>query len=471
MKKTILFLTLLTVSLGYSQIGPIDFETIGNTWTWATFEAPMGSSNPAFSIVANPSIDATNGSANVAKIDISYGTNEGWGSAGCESMHGSDIGTFTVTASNSIVTMQVYQVGFASPVALKFANAGGGALGQVIVNNTVADAWVDLQFDMSSWIGHPENPADQIIFFPSHAARSGGHVVYFDNISFGTPGTPTCTDGIQNGDETGIDCGGSCDACVESPMPMVSAPTPTALQSQVNSKYSDTYTDTTVNSFANGGSSIGTGPTDLIIPGSNPIDNYKGYENVNVLFINWDGAPGTNIVDATVKKYFHIDLWSANATSINLKMENQGANLLGDQTFPITANEWNSIEIDLSTFGTLSVTRDAIFHLVITGAPSGTFDFFFDNLYFSEVTTLSTNDFDVSSFKVYPNPTGDMWTLKTDNSNISAIEVFDILGKMVLSLKPSTSNVTIDGSNLKAGLYFAQIKTAHGSNSLKLIKK
>ena len=25
--------------------------------------------------------------------------------------------------------------------------------------------------------------------------------------------TPTCTDGIQNGDEEGIDCGGSCTAC------------------------------------------------------------------------------------------------------------------------------------------------------------------------------------------------------------------------------------------------------------------
>lgn len=60
MKKTILFAFLLTVSLGYSQIGPIDFETIGNTWTWATFEAPAGESNPVFSVVANPSIDAIN---------------------------------------------------------------------------------------------------------------------------------------------------------------------------------------------------------------------------------------------------------------------------------------------------------------------------------------------------------------------------------------------------------------------------
>ncbi len=29
--------------------------------------------------------------------------------------------------------------------------------------------------------------------------------------------TPTCNDGIQNGDETGIDCGGSCDPCIPDP--------------------------------------------------------------------------------------------------------------------------------------------------------------------------------------------------------------------------------------------------------------
>lgn len=465
MKKIILFGFLLTVTLSYSQIGPIDFETIGNTWTWATFEAPLGELNPTFSVVPNPSVDAINGSATVAKIDISYGTAEGWGSAGCESMHGSDIGTFNFSASNSIVTMMIYQVGFASPVALKFANAAGGSEGQVIVNNTTADAWVEVEFDMSGLIGSAQNPVDQIIFFPSHAPRSGGHVVYFDTINFGTPGTATCTDGVQNGTETGVDCGGTCpDACPEVSIPLTSAPIPTPLQAQVNSKYSDAYTNTTVNSFGNE-------PIDFIIPDSSPVDNVKGYENVSVIVVNWDGPPGTNIVDATVKKYFHIDLWSANATSITIKLENQGPNLLGEAAYPITANVWNSIEIDLSTFGTLSSTRDAIFNLVLTGAPSGTFDFFFDNIYFSEVSTLGVNDFAVSSFKVYPNPTGDHWTIRTANVNITSINVFDILGKSVLSLKPNSSNVNIDGSNLKAGLYFANIKTIHGMSSLKLIKK
>lgn len=31
---------------------------------------------------------------------------------------------------------------------------------------------------------------------------------------------PSCSDGVQNGDETGVDCGGTCDACPEDPSPM-----------------------------------------------------------------------------------------------------------------------------------------------------------------------------------------------------------------------------------------------------------
>ncbi len=53
---------------------------------------------------------------------------------------------------------------------------------------------------------------------------------------------------------------------------------------------------------------------------------------------------------------------------------------------------------------------------------------------------------------------------------MSSIQVFDILGKKVLSLSPNTNEAVIDGSSLKAGLYFAQIKTATGINSIKLIK-
>lgn len=37
------------------------------------------------------------------------------------------------------------------------------------------------------------------------------------------PACPTCNDGAQNGEETGLDCGGTCPACVD---PVFSSPTP-----------------------------------------------------------------------------------------------------------------------------------------------------------------------------------------------------------------------------------------------------
>ena len=54
---------------------------------------------------------------------------------------------------------------------------------------------------------------------------------------------------------------------------------------------------------------------------------------------------------------------------------------------------------------------------------------------------------------------------------MSSIQVFDILGKNVLSLSPNANEVIIDGSGLTKGLYFTQIKTSNGIDSIKLIKQ
>ena len=84
---------------------------------------------------------------------------------------------------------------------------------------------------------------------------------------------------------------------------------------------------------------------------------------------------------------------------------------------------------------------------------------------------LGTEDFEVSVFKVFPNPTQDVWTVKTSNQNILSIQLFDILGKNVLSLTTNSREVKINANSLKAGLYFARINTINGVNSVKLIKK
>ena len=84
---------------------------------------------------------------------------------------------------------------------------------------------------------------------------------------------------------------------------------------------------------------------------------------------------------------------------------------------------------------------------------------------------LGTNDFAIEGLSIFPNPTQDNWNIKTKNINMSSIQVFDMLGKNVLSLSPDASEAKIDASRLTTGLYFAQIKTASGIASIKLVKQ
>jgi hypothetical protein len=85
--------------------------------------------------------------------------------------------------------------------------------------------------------------------------------------------------------------------------------------------------------------------------------------------------------------------------------------------------------------------------------------------------TAGIEDYQLIDFSSYPNPTRDSWMVKTKNEKMESIQVFDVLGKSVLSLKPNNTEVKIDGSSLKAGIYFAQVKTASGASSLKLVKQ
>jgi hypothetical protein len=61
-----------------------------------------------------------------------------------------------------------------------------------------------------------------IPYMPGNAQGDGSEAAtfYFDDIVQTEPAAATCDDGIQNGDETGIDCGGTCNACPEIKLPL-----------------------------------------------------------------------------------------------------------------------------------------------------------------------------------------------------------------------------------------------------------
>ncbi len=179
MKYILFFLCLPLYAL--AQISPIDFEPNGNgaNWTWTPFE---NDSNPAVLVVPNPSTSGINSSANVIS-STSLMAGQPW--AGFESMHGADIGTFSIHADNAVIKMMVYK-SVISDVGLKFATAAGASTGELKVANTLINTWEELTFDFSSQIGHPATTdVDQIIIFPDFQARTSDNISYFDNISFG----------------------------------------------------------------------------------------------------------------------------------------------------------------------------------------------------------------------------------------------------------------------------------------------
>ena len=149
--------------------------------------------------------------------------------------------------------------------------------------------------------------------------------------------------------------------------------------------------------------------------------------------------------------------------------------------YNIAQGEWVSLDIDLADFANpalvtnpanLLTVRNSLQQLIFSGQPTGTFDFYVDNVYFSEVESLSTNDFAVElGLNIYPNPTQNVWNVKTNNLNIDSIQLLDIQGRQVLDLKPNTTEASIDASSLPAGLYFARINTTAGTESIKLIKQ
>lgn len=305
------------------------------------------------------------------------------------------------------------------------------------------------------------------VYFDMASVANEGITVIIDNISL-VEVVNLCNDGIMNNGETEIDCGGpNCDAC-PSP-PMVAAPTPPTLPaSDVVSIYNDTpYASIPGINYDAGFCDTGA-VTEISVAG----DNVLRYNERDCQGIDFSA----NTQDITGFTNLHVDIFVQAGTDLVGKVFNlivvgpEGAGQ--DTVVPIDLNDLTPAPVPGTWYSyDMPVTFNATTIRQFTVVSNLKNIVWYDNLYLYNATALSTNDFAKTSFSVFPNPSQSSWTVKTESINMSSIKVFDVLGKNVLSLTPNATDTVIDGSNLKAGLYFAQIKTESGINSIKLIKK
>ena len=128
----------------------------------------------------------------------------------------------------------------------------------------------------------------------------------------------------------------------------------------------------------------------------------------------------------------------------------------GDFTVSATAAELAAgytIQYGFSVKGPLADPTDTSLGSIVIGAE-----------------TLRVEDANVINVSVYPNPSSSDWNFRTPNTVIKSVEVFNLLGKRVVSQRNNSTDVAISTQGLTSGIYIARIITEQGTKSMKLIK-
>lgn len=270
--------------------------------------------------------------------------------------------------------------------------------------------------------------------------------------------------------------------------PPTNSPTPPTLgAADVRSIFSDAYTPVTTLVYNPAPQADIANTYDTNWCGASTVAFPIGGETVNkTTDLGCEGIDfQAGRFDATDFDTVHIDIWTTSETqdksfNILLSQWNGGTgqayalefsvtNASSPASLPTTnPGTWIPLDIPLASFSNYgSGVTDIVQAVLVSNMPT----IFYDNFYLYKSSALSTKNFEIAGLNVYPNPAQDSWTVKTQNIKMSSIQVFDMLGKQVLSLKPEATEAIINASQLRTGLYFAKISTANGSTSLKLIKE
>ncbi|MEM7086324.1 MAG: T9SS type A sorting domain-containing protein [Bacteroidota bacterium] len=180
-----------------------------------------------------------------------------------------------------------------------------------------------------------------------------------------------------------------------------------------------------------------------------------------------------------------VGIYNSGNMFFNLGGANPG--LFADETTGETGNypedEWFTfhIEFDLfaSTYQTF-INNDVINETpvpfqadnVLGGiqffAVNNDYHIYLDNVIFG-LPIIGIDDFSTVNFSIAPNPVQDLLNIKSDNS-VDIVQVFDIFGKLVLSITPETIAPAINVSSLRSGVYFVKVTIGNASKTIKIIK-
>ena len=319
-------------------------------------------------------------------------------------------------------------------------DGGDDTESEVSFNETTMDSetWVSLDIPMINFGGlaSREHLAMLII-------SGDPNTVYVDNVYFYTGGTgPT--------------------------VPEIAAPTPTQLQENVVSLYSNAYTDVTVDTWSAEWDQAEV--ADIQIEG-NDTKLYTSLVFAGIEFTS-------QTIDATDMTHFSMDVWTPDSTAdpavFKVKLVDFGADgawgggddvedeLIFDENVMDTA-AWVSLDIPLTDFAGLTTTGH-LAQMIISGDPNTVY---IDNIYFyNGDADVNENSF-YSAYTLgenYPNPFNPTTTISFSLEKAAdvTLSVYNVKGRLVETLiegtlSPNFYNQVWNAEDSASGIYFYRL--------------
>ncbi|WP_452220573.1 M43 family zinc metalloprotease [Lacinutrix salivirga] len=334
----------------------------------------------------------------------------------------------------------------------------------------------------------------------SNTLASGGSFTASDttNFCFGGGPAPTCSDGVQNGNETGVDCGGpDCAPCVVPPTcddgiqngdetgidcgGSSCAPCPTGGSDVLHEGYFesgwDGWSDGGSDCYRYGGTRSYEGNYSIRIRDnsgtassmtSEPF-NLTGYSQVEVQFYFYaysmennedffvrfnNGSGWTTVASYARGTNFNNNTFYTATVTLDASQYNFGSNSRFRFQCDASANA-DHIYIDQVTITGLNGAR------TLNNVRSNDLQ---------AVGTLDTNDgLGEEDFTIYPNPVkGSTLHIKSSNLGEATYRVVNMIGQTILN---GTLTSEINVSNLKSGMYFIEVNDGEEVMTKKFIKQ
>jgi hypothetical protein len=482
MKKIIyvVFLLLGPLVVAQQQEYLLDFESntpSGVASNWYTFD-----NNPAAAeVVDNPDLDGTN-PINTKVLKVVVGPDNAFYAGVNNAWQESAFGTWEIdmgVASNLTLSIDINK-NYVGTVGIKMGTNTGGTTFQITnqnVGNTVVNEWQTLTWDLSGINpnGDLTNISQIVVFvdwtegLPDRAENS---TIYIDNIKFNAnkltdaPPVDTCENGIQDNDETGIDCGGSCSAC----------PTSEAI---IIEDFEGIPPQIAADN--------GLGSVSIV---SDPMAGGTNGEVLKIVTSSSAPVPWQNAQVFLQDDYIHLissnkvvtaEVYSTTAFHMLAKVVDAVGGTIADESATDdyhSGSGWETLTFDFANPKDNTPVAAYIYARILffpmwngdgwnANAETTTY---VDNITALSSATASIEENELINIYIYPNPSNSDWNFKTSNTIINSVEVFNLLGKRIVLENNNSSEVSISTQELTSGIYIARITTEHGTKNVKLIK-